>query len=481
MALLRHLAGYLPVQLASALASFGGVYVFTRILSPEQYGAYALMFWTMSMIHCASLSWVESANYRFAAQAEATGETASHYRTALIFLLPSLAFGFALTGLVWVLVRNQPNYVAAMPWIFALLVVDAIIKIALEGHRAGQRVRRYAVTETFRLIAGFIFGVIAAVQFGLGAAAPLAGLAASGLLMALREGAFLLQAAEGGVIKTGAPRVWLGFGAPVAAALILDAVLGGIDRPMLAALSPQGDAAVGAYVAGYGLADKTVLLICAWAAMAASPLVLAAYEREGPAAASQQARGLIRTLLMLGVPAATGLALIARPLGEAMIGEGVRDAAIQIIPWIAFSGLLNGLLIHYFADAFTVAKKTGQRAGLMLIPAAAKIVLALVLIPRFDLMGAVYATIGAYLIGLLALGLVSRRHILFPLPIVDSVKIGLAALAMWPALHFLPHWGGWPELIIKCVIGGMVYGVVALLLDAGGARSFLKSARASRA
>ena len=32
MKLFRHLAGYLPANLASALASFGGVYVFTRLL-----------------------------------------------------------------------------------------------------------------------------------------------------------------------------------------------------------------------------------------------------------------------------------------------------------------------------------------------------------------------------------------------------------------------------------------------------------------
>ena len=42
--LARHLAGYLPVNLANAIAAFGGVYVFTRLLSAEAYGTYALMF-----------------------------------------------------------------------------------------------------------------------------------------------------------------------------------------------------------------------------------------------------------------------------------------------------------------------------------------------------------------------------------------------------------------------------------------------------
>ena len=35
MKLLRHLAGYLPVNIASGIAAFGGVYVFTRLLGPD--------------------------------------------------------------------------------------------------------------------------------------------------------------------------------------------------------------------------------------------------------------------------------------------------------------------------------------------------------------------------------------------------------------------------------------------------------------
>ena len=87
------------------------------------------------------------------------------------------------------------------------------------------------------------------------------------------------------------------------------------------------------------MADKTVLLVCAWAAMAGSPLVMAAYERGGRKAAREEARGLASTLLLIGMPAAVGLALVARPLAEAMIGEAVREQAMQIIPWIAFAGL----------------------------------------------------------------------------------------------------------------------------------------------
>ena len=66
MKLLRHLAGYLPVNIASGIAAFGGVYVFTRLLGPEEYGRYALMFSVMTLVHLLSLTAAESAAFRFA-------------------------------------------------------------------------------------------------------------------------------------------------------------------------------------------------------------------------------------------------------------------------------------------------------------------------------------------------------------------------------------------------------------------------------
>lgn len=477
MSLARHLAGYLPVNLASGLASFGAVYVFTRVMGADEYGIYALMLWTMAVIHTISLTWVEAAAYRFTAEAEAQGDLAGHYRTAISLMLKALGLAFVLAALVWFALRDQPHYAATLPWIAALLPINSIVQISLQAHKAGLRVGRYAFTETFRLLMGFALGALIAWKLKLGAASPFIGLTIAAGLMALREGVWLAGAAKGGVTSAARQKAWLGYGFPVAAALVLDLVVAGIDRPMIAALMENGEAAVGAYAAGYGVADKTVLLLCAWAAMAGSPLVMAAYERGGKEAAAEEARGLVRTLLLIGVPAAAGIALVARPLGEAMIGAAVREQSIAIMPWIAASGLLNGLLIHYFAEAFQLARRTRERAILMLVPATVNVVLNFLLIPMLGLMGAVAATLVCYVTGLLLLALAGRRHVALPVPVMDVARIGLAALAMWPVIAVMPALGGWPELILKAGAGAITYGAAALVLDAGGARTIMRNRR----
>ena len=71
------------------------------------------------------------------------------------------------------------------------------------------------------------------------------------------------------------------------------------------------------------------------------------------------------------------------------------------------------------------------------------------------------------------LAVVGRRHVPLPMPLVDLLKVAIAALAMWPVIWSLPAWGSWPELFLKAAAGGLTYGLVAFALDAGGARGFV--------
>lgn len=478
MKLFRHLAGYAPVNLAAAIASFGGVYVFTRLLGADEYGRYAVMLSALALIHTLSLSWAEAAGYRFVGRAQEAGRLPDHYRTGLGLMARSLIFsGLIMCGLLaatW----HAPHYRAFMPFFALLLPLNTIIQMALEAHRAGQRVGRYAAVETTRLLVGFVVGALLAWLTGLGALAPFAGLLVASLLLALSEGPWLVRQASGGSSSPMARREWANYGVPIAAALILDILLSAADRFLI--LFYLGEPAVGEYTAGYGVADKTVLLICAWAAMAGSPLVMAAFERGGKHAAREEARGLASTLLLIGLPAATGLALVAKPLAEAMIGPDVREQAMRIIPWIAFAGLLNGLLIHYFSEAFQLAKRTGERALLMVVPAVLNIILNVILLPTsLGIMGAVYATLISYAAGIVLLAAYGRKHVALPLPILEFAKTALACASMYPAVHIVPSWGSWPELFAKAAIGGAVYILAAFALNAGGARTFVRNFRNS--
>ena len=477
MSLKRHLTGYAPVKLVSALASFGGVYLFTRLLGPDDYGRYALILSIMAIIHTLTLTWVEAANYRFAAIARAEGRLADHHAVVLVLMRRSILTALVLVALIWWAMRDVPGYGPALAWLGVLLPLQTCVQMALEAHRAGQRITRYVTSACAKLVVGLGLGAGFAYAFDWGAAAPLVGLAVASGLIAMRESWFLYDASRGGHMEPTMPRAWAAYGVPIAAALVLDLMLSSADRFMIAAW--LGEAAVGAYAAGYGVADKTVLLLCAWSALAASPLLMEAYESGGPDAARQASRGFINALILVALPAATGLALVAKPLSEAMIGPALREEAAEIIPWIAFAGLLNGLMIHYASEAFQLARRTALRAGLVAIPAVLNIGLNAWLIPWLGLMGAVYATLVSYGLGVLILGLVGRRLVPLHWPIVTFAKSALASATMVPAVMIVPDMGSWTQLFTEAAAGGLAFAAAALALDAGGVRRLLQLKRHS--
>ncbi len=473
MKLVKHLTGYLPVSLANGLVGFGSVYVFTRLLGADDYGRYALMFSVMVLIHTMTLTWAEAGSYRFASIAAEERKLPTHYRTGLRLLLRGHIVMVIVAALLWWFqFRADPHYSAIMPWLVATMLVNSIGQLALEAHRAHQRVSRYAMIETSRVVFGFFIGALLAWQSGLGPISPFVGMFGAASVIALHQGFWLLRQSKGGAYDAKRNRDWMAYGIPIAAAITLDVILSVADRFLIEHFIDV--AAVGAYAAGYGVADKTVLMICAWAAMAGSPLIMAAFEKDGKVAAADAARNLFGTILFLGLPAAVGLGLVAEPLAEAMISEDLREQAAKIIPWIAVAGLLNGLLIHYVSESFQLVRRTDQRALLMIVPAVANILLNILLLPKLGLMGAVYATVASYALGIVLLGMVGRRHVVLPVPLGEILKTGLAALAMWPVISIVPELGSWPELLLKAVAGGIIYLSVALLLNAANAQTMLR-------
>ncbi len=467
----RRLFGYFPASLAGGLASFGGVYVLTRLLSPADYGFYALALTTMGIVYTLSITWAEAAAYRFAGAAEARGETPDHIRTILLLLAASAAFGLILmTGAV--LLTAGPALRIAFIAAMASMMFTPLVNAAQEMNRAHQRVARYSTLRVIQDLGAFGLGSVLAWQTGLGPASPFVGLACVLSVLAAIEGARLWRDSRGGHFQPARVKPYLAYGIPVALALSLNIALDASDRFLIALF--LGPEAVGIYAAGYGVADKTVGLLCMLAAAGGAPMMMAAWEREGPQAMREVSRHVARTLMLIAAPAAAGLALVAQPLSDVMIGEEMRKQAAAIMPWIALSGLINGFVLYYLSEAFQLAHKTGLRAGLMAIPAITNLVLNAILLPWIGLMGAVYATVASYALALVLLASVGRRIAPLAWPWLDFLRIAGSCAAMAIVVRLMPAPGGFVELLLKAGVGGATYVIAALAFDAAGARSALQ-------
>src|SRR5690606_23213019 len=223
-------------------------------------------------------------------------------------------------------------------------------------------------------------------------------------------------------------RGYLGYGYPIAASLALALVLASTDRFLLAAFLDA--AAVGAYHAGYSLANRTLDVMFIWLGAAGGPALVMALERGGREALRGAAREQAATFMLIALPAAAGLALVARPLAGVMIGEGMRDMAAAITPWIALGALLAGMTTYYFHQAFTLGRRTGWLLGAMAMPAGANVLLNLLLIPGFGVMGAAWATAASFALGLLVSVGLGRGVMAMPVPWEALLRCAAATAVM---------------------------------------------------
>ena len=71
---------------------------------------------------------------------------------------------------------------------------------------------------------------------------------------------------------------------------------------------------------------------------------------------------------------------------------------------------------------------------------------------------------------MIASALIGRRVVALPIPWDTLIRAGIASAAMAGVVLLVPDFGGIIELAAKATVGGLIYAIVALALDAGGIR-----------
>ena len=457
----RGVWGYLPAQIVQGVVGFLTIVVFTRLLSPEDFGHYALAFSVTSLAHTVSFSWLEASMARFWAAERTPEGLAAHFASLYRTSFAVIAVFVPVAALVVWLLPLTPAFKLAVGFGLAGAPIRNLAKLAQERYRAAGEVSKAASVDMFVAVLGFLVGAGFALA-GAGASSPMLGLMIAPLfaLPFILPGE--LRQSAGGTVDRARLKAYAAYGYPIAASLTLALVLAFMDA-----------AAVGAYHASYSLANRTLDVMFIWLGAAGAPAMVMALERGGREALRQTALEQGSTLILIGLPAAVGLSLVARPLAELMIGPDLRVAAALVTPWIAASAFMSGLIAYYFGFGFTLGKKTGLLLVTMAVPALANILLNLVLIPRLGVLGAAVATALSFAIGLVACLLISRRAIALPIPWEALIRCGLASTGMALVVWRLPPLGGFVELVLDASVGGLVYAALALTLNAAGVRDVL--------
>ncbi|PTQ57309.1 MAG: Polysaccharide biosynthesis protein [Candidatus Carbobacillus altaicus] len=465
--LLRHSLSYFLARGVAGIFNFLAIALYTRLLTPESYGLYALVMAASGLMNIVLFQWIKLSQKRYYLTYK--DDVAPLLSNILsLFLLMAFLSGLVVMGAYLLHIVNLP-------------FIAYLILLLLVWVMAWQELNLDLFTVQFRrLNFGMSTVVRASVALLIGSLLAYAGYDAYGVLFGVLLGTLLASLygwkQNWSTItpkwdRTVVKKLFV-YGFPFTFTFSFSFVLGTAGRFFIAAY--MGEGATGIYSATYDFSQQTLLFLMSVINLAAYPLALQALEKSGKDKAREQIKANGTLLMSIAVPAVVGLIMLRKPIIDLMMGEAYRTEAMHILPLIVIAAFIEGIKAFHFDLAFQLGEKTSYQALIAFSGALTAIVLYVVLIPVFQLQGAAMATLGSFLVTLILSIMLGRGIFKIPFPFCDTFKIVLSTLMMG---MFLAVWDvektSWFVLLLQMTGAIIVYGISFLILNVGQYRSEL--------
>lgn len=457
--LIRHSATYFAARIVSGASSLVAVALYTRLLTADGYGQYALVMAAAVTVNAVLLQWLSlSLGRQLAAGCQQEEELLS---TALVGYC-ALVVATATIGVATAVLHPRLRQPAML--VVAISAAQGWFDLNLAVANARLTPTRYAVLSSIKAIGGLSVA-FALLVLGMGYLGPLlalfAALSCSPLVLRGQWRRVSLVGWRGSIMRD-----LLAYGAPLALTFVMIVALDVADRFIIGWLMTPS--AVGLYAAAYDLANQSLGALLNVVHLAAFPLAVRAFGAQGEDGARLQLQRNLVLLTAIALPATAGVVLLRDNIASTVLGVNVRAQASEIMPLVAIGVCIWGIKAYYLDYAFQLKK----RLAIQIVPNAAaaliNVLLNVILIPRFGLEGAAWATVAAYAVGALLTYVVAGRIFRFPPLSPDIYKTCVAVSGMVAFLFCIRGWRGVVALALQITGGIAVYAALMLMLNVAG-------------
>ena len=456
----------LTANALSAALGLLGVFVFTRLFAPHEYGVYLLGVGFASVVSTFMAGWFRNLILSEHARddgADIRGIVLRGY--VLCCLTAPAAYGLGrLVGL------------DAAPAAAAVSLATAVGLFELTQDLARAKLRALTALKgtLARAISSLCLGVTVAFV------AP--------------EGSFLLSSAAlacfAAVIVQWST-IWRGTkskfdspirsvalqGLPLTLSLTLLAISSVTDRFMIANLI--GPADTGRYIAGLDLVRQTLMLPAMSAAAAFIPMAVQIRASQGRAAVRSHLAECVELLFGVTLPACLGFAAISPHIANVVFGADFREVAAQTMPILAVAVAFQILTQQYLHSSFLLSGRNSFYLVNIGAIIAANVALSYVFVSDYGPLGAAWARLCADAFGFFVALALSRRAFPVPIPIGRLALIMIAGLMMASVVVTIDrslHVSDFVACIVLVATGLTSYIALCWLLDICHARRRLRAA-----
>ena len=459
----RQISTYMIANAVSALFGFVSVVLFTRMLSPHEYGIYVVGTGVAGVISTLLFGWIKFSVLRFDSEGGSTD-----VRTTALFAYAGLMLFSPLVILAtWLIAEESSTYV--VPAVFVAFMVG-LFEFVQEVFRSRQQTGAYMWSVILRAVLTLIFSSGLVMVFGMGGQGLLMSVACSYLVTLLVYAPDVWRRPRH-PFDTGLLKEMLLFGLPMTASSFIFVLHTVLDRVII--VTYIGETAAGVYGAAADLVRQIILFPGVAIGSATIPVAIRLLAQDGHKATNRHLMETAEVLLTVLMPMVVGLALVAPGFASLILGPEFRDAAATLIPILVFAWLFRSISYQFVHVSFQLAKKPSLMGAQGMIILAINIIGMFILVPRFQLVGAAWALLIAEIGGVIAGYFLSYRAHRLPLELRAIVKVSLATATMAVPTYIVDrhHTGNVVfDLTVPIVTGVVVYAAAALALNLAGVR-----------
>ncbi|RIL00249.1 MAG: hypothetical protein DCC71_18900 [Proteobacteria bacterium] len=384
--------------------------LYTRYLTPEEYGAYALLAAAGGLIALAAALGIHSGLGRIFFVYDGAEERGRVVFTAFAFALAATAFsGGALFAAAPALNRALFGAADHVGWVrlaIAIFCLSALNSVALMTLQVHRRPRVYVACSALGLLTSCAASIWLVVGLGRGVTGVL-----QGQLVGIAVQLALATAACATSLRVGfharALREMLAFAAPLLPANLAAWGLGLADRSFLTQYASLTD--VGLYALGYRFGAALEMLFVA-------PFTLAWFPYLYSIAQQPDHRDVVARVLeyyaFVGGGVVLALALFGGDVIRLIADPAFQDAE-RVIVWIGLAVLFRGMTFITMSG-MNLTRRNPLSAVVYGLGVALNLALLALLVPRHGMMGAAAATVVTYFAINLGFWRVSEHY--YPIP-----------------------------------------------------------------
>lgn len=456
---------YLVAVVVTAVLGFISIPIFTRLLTPYDYGIYSLVATTIVLISPLFYIWLTSAIVRFYPEYYIRGELNVLYSTAYHFL-PHFLTLFAVAIVVSAVFLPLGQYRVIICLGLAIFALFTVFNMLLETMRARQMSLQYAVFYMLLAFGRYMVGVALVLWFGMKVEGLLWGWL--GVMVLCLPIEFLLLSLHKEVRRdTYSPtlnREFLAYGFVLIFTTGSSSVLTSADRYIVEIF--KGATQVGLYAVAYNLVGNVAGVLISFLSMAALPVIVKTYEQDSEKHAISLISKLTRYFAILLFPSMMGLWVLRIRIMSVVTSPSYIPAAKVVLP-IALSMLLVNLA-WLPAVPFLLRKKT---KGLLVPIGVAAILntgLNFLLIPFYGYVGAAWSTFICYAAYFALVVYMGSKLMKWQVPWLEMFRVAVATAVMALSLIALNHVSirGVGGLMLLIVSGTIIF--FAALAAVGG-------------